>query len=320
MTRQSIEETFNRQQTKLTIKRTFMDLLNQEGYLYYEPEAFEKYDSFIRVNERVEPSSMVKMLDNLGNILVLRPDVTTTIINQLIPRIRNGGALKLFYDTDIFAQSAQGPIDKLAQFGVEYLGTSSTEVDADREVMNLMLSMCDTFNVDYVVEIGNQKFLNALFDKLNLSNEQLKTLKEIITFKNVSLMRPFIEKLSIKPNEKALLETLFSLEGDIDDIEASLRDIRLDAQMKEALKELRTLRTSIESNTLKNRITFDLSMLSRYDYYQGITFQGFAPNANSAIMKGGRYNPVNKTTQSRMPAVGFTIDMDAFVREVTENG
>lgn len=320
MTTKSIEETFNQQQTKLNIKRAFTDLLSDEGYLFYEPETFEPYDAFIRVNERIKPSSMVKVLDNTGHILVLRPDVTTTIINQLIPRFRNGGTIKLFYDTDIYAQSNGGVVEKMAQFGVEYLGSSTSTEASDSETVNLMLKLCDLFNVDYVVEIGNQKFLDALFKQMALPNEALHELKEIITNKNVSLLSAFMSRHPIKVNDKKLLDMLFRLEGDIDDIEEKLTGIRLDNRMKEALNELRLLRSTIETTTLKRKIIFDLSMLSKYDYYQGITFQGFTPSANRALIKGGRYNPINKTTNQRIPAIGFTIDMDALVKAVNQNG
>ena len=318
MIQQTMEETFKLQQIKLTLKRSFIDLVTAQGYRNYEPEIFESYDSFIKVNQRIDNLSMVKILDNLGNILVLRPDVTTSIINQLIPQFRNGQALKLFYDTDIFTQTSQGTISKSAQFGVEYLGSSDNYTDG--EVVGLMLKLFEPFDVDYEVEIGNQKFLNALFDRLKLPEDQMKNLKEIITYKNTSKMQQFCSQATINTVDKTILENLFTLEGNLDSIAEKLHSLPLDPLMKEALIELKNLETSLKSNPLKNRITFDLSMLSRFDYYQGITFQGFSPESNKAIVKGGRYNPINKTTQNRIPAVGFTIDIDALVKAVTPRG
>ncbi len=305
------------QKKKLALKRRFTDTVSKEGYMLYEPEMFEDYESFMKVNQRVKPSSMVKLTDNLGNILVLRPDVTTTIINQLIPRIRPVEVTRLFYDTEVYGQSPGGPLEKRSEFGVEYLGENGE--NADSNILNLMLELLDAYRLDYRIEIGNQRFLNALFEKLPVNEERLRALKEIITYKNDYRLRKFVEEESIGANERDLLSVLFTLEGDVDGIEDALRSVRLDSEMKAALNELRTLRNAIPGGTLKHRITFDLSMLSKYDYYQGITFQGFTPRAAGAVVKGGRYNPVNPSSGSRIPAIGFTLDIDALMKEVSGN-
>ena len=316
---QSIEKTLTNQQTKYQMTRAFEGMVIHKGFRYYEPEAFEPYEAFMKINARVRSESMVKLIDHQGAIVSLRPDVTTSLINNLIPHIKNGGPLKIFYSTDVFYHNQHGAIEKAAQFGVEHLADQDHQA-ADIEIITLMIEMLETLAIDYRLEIGHRKFLDVLFEVLHVNNEDLKTLKRLIAEKNVSGLNAWQYTMDFNQDQRLLLSALFKLEGTYQTIESIIKPLPFQERFKDILLELNHIKETIEKNHKLSKVTFDLSMLSQYDYYQGLTFQGFITNARRAVLKGGRYNPFNALTNRRVPAIGFMVDMDAIIKEVMQRG
>ncbi|MFW6285378.1 MAG: ATP phosphoribosyltransferase regulatory subunit [Bacillota bacterium] len=283
---------------KQALLQTLTTLASDEGYVLFETEDFESYESFKRINDRVNPDDMVKVTDTGGEVLVLRPDVTTQVIDQLIPRWDGLEPLKLYYDTTVYTHSESG-IEGKRQFGVEYI--SSDTRASDKAMASLATKMLNATGEPYVLEIGNQRFLNAIFDTLDLNATDLNTLKELITYKNQYELNRFIGTLSLSAKETTLLSDLLSLEGDLGTIEAKLEQHTLNGPMKRAIEEIRDVLPSLNGAD----VTVDLSLLSEFDYYAGIVFRAYIPKASKAVLKGGRYAP-NKTNAS---AIGFSVDI-----------
>src|SRR5690625_7405605 len=76
---------------------------------------------------------MIKTIDNNGQVLVLRPDVTIPLTKQIASiNTHLNEDLRYFYVTDVFRQTTEQAEDgKSTQAGVEYFGNSSSEADAE---------------------------------------------------------------------------------------------------------------------------------------------------------------------------------------------
>ena len=57
-------------------------------------------------------------------------------------------------------------------------------------------------------------------------------------------------------------------------------------------------------------VSFDLGMLSKYNYYTGIIFKGYTYGVGDAIVKGGRYDNLLGRFGKDAPAIGFMIVVD----------
>ena len=57
-------------------------------------------------------------------------------------------------------------------------------------------------------------------------------------------------------------------------------------------------------------ISFDLGMLSKYQYYTGIIFQGFTYGTGEPLVTGGRYNRLLEHFGRPAPAIGFCLVME----------
>ena len=76
------------------LKREIDKLFLDEEYFQIEPQLFEEYDEFTTINNKIPEESMVKVVN--GKVMVLRADITTSIIKSLVPRWEDGLKLKLF--------------------------------------------------------------------------------------------------------------------------------------------------------------------------------------------------------------------------------
>jgi ATP phosphoribosyltransferase regulatory subunit HisZ len=61
---------------------------------------------------------------------------------------------------------------------------------------------------------------------------------------------------------------------------------------------------------LEKYVSFDLSMLSQYQYYTGIIFQGYTYGSGEPLIKGGRYDKLLEHFMRPAPAIGFALVME----------
>lgn len=301
---------------KYEMTKKLEELVIKKGYMQIEPQFFEEYDSFIRMNKRIKKESTVKLLDLDGRILILRPDITTSIIKHVIPKWEENRELKLFYLSTTFSRNQKGAIEEKKQFGVEYLGDSSMK--ADLEVLKLGFSMLKTFGIEFIAEINNNKFLNTLLEELGFDEEKSTQFKNIIYYKNQDALNQFVNDSNIAVENQDLIKNLLKYQGTIQDIKEKLNPMNLSKKMRDAIDELEFVSKEMDSTDQKYA-RFDLSAISQYDYYAGITFKIYIEGIPNPIMSGGRYDLLTQRLGKDIPAVGFTLNSADILKEVLKN-
>lgn len=308
----NIEDEIKYYEKRYKLKRKIEDMLLLEGYIHIEPSTFESFEKFISLNKKIKKESMVKVLNGGSDILVLRPDNTTSIIKSLIPRWQDDTRLKLFYNSTVFRNSPNSNIREIRQMGVEYLGEIPQK--ADREVLALALDVLNRFNGGFILEISNSKYIRGLLEAINIDEYEEKHLKDLIYRKNKFELFDYIKTLNI-PNEiHDCLSNILSFQGDILKIANKAQSYYINETMEEALKELMALRDLIKKEGYSQYVHFDLSMITELDYYDGIIFKGYYPNSFKDIISGGRYDSFTEDFGKKVPAIGFSLDLD----ELTE--
>src|SRR5699024_12034571 len=89
------------------------------------------YELYMQMNGTVNQQEMIKTIDNAGNVLVLRPDVTIPL-TQRIARHHSQmeQALRYFYTLDVFRQTAGiAGSQENTQIGAEFFGDASAATD-----------------------------------------------------------------------------------------------------------------------------------------------------------------------------------------------
>ncbi len=64
-------------------------------------------------------------------------------------------------------------------------------------------------------------------------------------------------------------------------------------------------------------VSFDLGMLSKYNYYTGVIFKAYTYGVGDAIAKGGRYDNLLGCFGKQAPAIGFAVVIDDLMNALT---
>nr|WP_207716471.1 ATP phosphoribosyltransferase regulatory subunit [Clostridioides difficile] len=294
------------------LKREIDKLFLDEEYFQIEPQLFEEYDEFTTINNKIPEESMVKVVN--GKVMVLRADITTSIIKSLVPRWEDGLKLKLFYNSSIYKNKNTVGIKEIRQIGCEYLGEAS--VEADREVVKLALKILEKYNNNFILEVGSSKYIHGLLEELNLNKNCENQIKNLLYTKNTHELKVYIEELKIKREVKELLSNILSLQGNLYNVIEKSNKFYCNNKMKQALEELKQVNNLIEECNFLDKARFDLSMITMLDYYEGIMFRGYYPNSYKEILSGGRYDSLTKKYGKEIPAIGFTLSVDELMKYV----
>lgn len=300
---------------KQQLNQKLEDISKQAGYMMIEPPFFEDYDQFITMNPRIKKENTVKLINTQGQILLLRPDLTTSIIKHILPKW-NVDELKLSYLSTTFVKGKDGHIEEKKQFGVEYLGARGIQVDVD--VIVLATSIFETYKLPYLMEINHSNFLETVIQRLNLTKEETSELKTYIYYKNQAELNVFLSKKT-QCLETEILYRLLSLQGSIQDIEDQLTTLPLDDALKSPLNELRSLTKEIGKTYPQLRIIIDLGLLSDFDYYDGILFMAFLKDTPFPLLKGGRYDSLTRQLGKEVPAIGFSLNTTELLKEILKD-
>ena len=305
------ELNFAKKRYELTkkIETSFVDA----GFIQIKPEIFEEYDEITAIDKNISTKSMVKVVSN--KVMVLRPDITISLMKSLIPRWEDDLNLKLFYHSTVYKNKKNGDgIIQCRQFGCEYLGEPS--IDADREVVNLAFNIFRKFTDEFLLEIGSGNYIDGFVESLNIDSDTEREFKKLLYRKNKPELESFANSLDIKPEQKELMLNILSIRGTLKEVTEKANKYFTNNRMKKGIEQLNTISTLISKEDLDKYTLFDLSMVSKLDYYDGIILKGYFKNLYKEILSGGRYDGLTESFGRRVPAIGFTIYFDALMEAI----
>lgn len=304
----NIEDEMKYFQKMFVLRREIENYLFKEGYLNIEPSIFEGYDEFIGINSRIDRKSTVKILDNNSDILILTPDITTGIVNKFLPRWEYGQKLKIFYYGKTYKHNGIG-IKENREMGVEIIGEKNE--NTDQHILSTARNIISKYSDDYLLEIGNSKFLKGIMQSCSLNKEDYDSIMNILYSKNKQELKDYLSNIPFKDAMSTLLNIL-DLEGTFDEIEEQLKGLYLNDLMKQGIEELRAIDTFMKNVT--DKVTYDLSMVSELSYYDGIILRAYVNGSNKEIIKGGRYDSFTEQYGYKIPAIGFTVELDELIK------
>lgn len=315
-----IEDQIKHYKVKYQLERDIEDMFLKKGYSHIELPAFEEMGNSKIVDKRIGHESLVKVVSGFSDILALRYDNTTSIIQNIVPNWEEGMELKLFYNSMVYRNDPRTGAQEIKQLGVEYLGDSA--LAGDVEVTLLALDILEKFSDDFILELSNSKYIRGLFKAMDLNKVQEKQLKDLIYRKNRFEILEYTKTLDLDKELENCLINIFDFQGDISKVTDNAKKYYINDMMKEALDELMVLKDYICKNGYSKRVHFDLSMITELDYYDGITFKGYYPNIFREVISGGRYDAFTVDFGERVPALGFSLDLsaltDIYFREMGE--
>lgn len=314
-TPEGVRDTYGKECTrKRVLERQIERLFHTYGYQHIETPSFEFFDVFGKEVGTVSSRNLYKFFDRDGNTLALRPDFTPSIARAASMYFSEEEMpVRLCYQGSVFINNSsyQGRLKESTQMGVEFLNENSPEADA--ELIAMAVSVMKNASLpEFQVSVGHAGFFNALAREAGLTPEQRQELKELLIIQNRFGAQELVEKLRLKADLAAALNRIPELVGDREMLEEAGR-LTANPDAREALERLGRIRDLLESYGCENYVTFDLGMLSPYEYYTGIIFQAFTYGTGDAVITGGRYDQLLARYGKSSPAVGFTTKVDALL-------
>ncbi|AUZ40615.1 ATP phosphoribosyltransferase regulatory subunit [Bacillus paralicheniformis] len=297
-------------ETKKKVRSSLTEVMALWGYQFMETPALEFYDT-VGVQSAILDQQLFKLLDQEGQTLVLRPDMTAPIARVAASKLhKDDHPLRVGYAANVFrAQEREGGrAAEFEQVGVELIGDGSTSADA--EVIALVIfSLKNAGLTSFKISIGHVGISDALFVEVLGNEERAHVLRRYLYEKNYVGYREHVKSLNLSSIDKSRLLELLELRGGIETCgkAASIIDSE---KGKRAVSELKTLWETLGDYGCTDDIKLDLGMVSHMSYYTGVLFEIYAENVGFPIGNGGRYDQLLGRFDSPAPATGFGIRTD----------
>ena len=312
-TPEGVRDIYNEEcEKKLILQEELHQTLKQYGYHPIQTPTFEFFDIFGREIGTTPSKDLYKFFDREGNTLVLRPDITPSIARCAAKYFgEEDMPIRLCYmgNTFINNSSYQGRLKESTQLGAELLGDST--VDADAEIIAMVVDCLHRAGLkEFQLSIGHADFFRGLMEAAGLEEEQEEELRELISNKNYFGVDEFVETLNLNANLKKLFNMLGNLYNGSDEFAEAKQCAGDYPRILSAIERLEELHQLLQVYENDKYVSFELGIVSDYQYYTGIIFAGYTFGSGEAIVKGGRYDRLLTYFGKNSASIGFAVVID----------
>ncbi len=293
------------------IRQDIHAVMKLYGFKDIQTPTFEFFDIFNRERGTAKSAEMFKFFDQYNNTLVLRPDLTPSIARCVAKYYeKEEMQLRLCYTGSTFTRLSgyQGKLSENTQIGAEMMNDPSS--DADGEMIAMTIECLQKSGLqEFKVDIGHADIFRGVIEETDLTEEEIEQLKTYLNNKNIFAVEDMLEHRSMPAECKNLLIKMPDLFGGIETLQY-VKELTTNARACEALNRLEKIYEILASSGLEEHITFDLGMLSHYEYYTGVIFKAYTYGTGDAIVTGGRYDNLVEQFGKKTPAIGFAFMLD----------
>ena len=166
---------------------------------------------------------------------------------------------------------------------------------------------------DFRIELGHAGFYKALAARLPVDEMVREDIRLLIESKNYAGLGALLDTLEDNEAVRAIrkLPRLFGGREVFVDAAALCEG---DPRAMEPLNYLESIYADLEALGLDGKVSLDLGLVHRNDYYTGVVFRGYVEGAGQTAVSGGRYDRLLEEFGVPMPATGFGVDNDQLAR------
>lgn len=296
---------------KLAVESRLQEVIKSYGYEDIQTPTFEFFDVFSSNIGTTPSNELYKFFDKEGNTLVLRPDFTPSIarcaakyfMEEQVP-------IRFSYNGNTFSNNSnlQGKLKEVTQMGAELINAPSVEADA--EIISLVIEALKNTGLQrFQVTIGDVDYFKGLCEEAGLDEATEYELRNCISGRNYFAAQELLAEREVKEPYRTTLLML----ADMFEARESLSDARemvKNQRSLAALDRLEKLYEVLKLYGVEEYVSFDLGMLSNYNYYTGVIFKAYTYGVGDAVVKGGRYDNLLQKFGKDAAAIGFVIVVD----------
>ncbi|PKM83320.1 MAG: ATP phosphoribosyltransferase regulatory subunit [Firmicutes bacterium HGW-Firmicutes-14] len=306
---------------KRSLENDFEKIFRVWGYQEVITPTFEYYDVLSVGRGAEEDAQLYKFIDRQGQILTLRPDMTTPIARLISSRMRDDRfPCRIFYMANGFSceDPQAGRQREFYQSGIELVGDGSPFADA--EVIAVAVEILKTSGLrNFKVSIGHVDILYGMIEKMGLPEAQKGRIKAEVSNKNYVGLQELLDEFNVPVEGKEKFMQVITTRGDRGIIEEALRLAGND-KTGAALKALSDVYDALEAYGITANVEIDLGVLRGLDYYTGVVFEGYSAYLGFPILGGGRYDNLMEQFGFKCPATGFALGMERLLLSLEKEG
>lgn len=296
---------------KLATEELIHKQLNLYGYQDIQTPTFEFFDVFSREIGTTPSKELYKFFDKEGNTLVLRPDFTPSMARC---------AAKYFMDEDVSIRfcyvgntftntsSLQGKLKEVTQMGAELMNDGSVEADAEMVAL-VVEALLSAGLKEFQVSIGQVEYFKGICAQAGLDEQTENELRELISGKNIFGAQELLAGKGIADSYCNMLLKVTDCFGPVE-VLGKARKLVCNERSLAAVERLSKLYQVLCRYGVEKYVSFDLGMLSKYNYYTGVIFKVYTYGVGEPIVKGGRYDRLLGHFGKDAPAIGFAVVID----------
>ena len=311
-TPEGVRDIYNSEcERKIKLQDDIYKVMKNHGFRDIQTPIFEFEEIFSKERGSVSSKDMYKFVDRDGSTLVLRPDITPSIARCTAKYFKDEKMpIRLCYmgSTFINSSSYQGKLKETTQIGVELINDTSIEGEGEMLAVTIESLLASGIE-EFQVEIGHAEFVAGLVEEAGLGAEDEDEIRDLIEDKNIFAVAHLLEEKDISLDLKYVFESLSELFGNLDVLNKA-KKLTNNKRSLNAIKHLEHLYEILEIYGLEKYVTFDLGMLSKYNYYTGIIFKAYTYGTGDTIANGGRYDNLVGQFGKEAPAIGLAINVD----------
>ena len=298
------------------LKRRFLEnkisqVFKEWSYQEMITPTFEFYDILAKGAGSIMKKEMIKFFDREGNIIALRPEMTTPLARVTSTKMQQEPKpLRFYYISNVFRYDdlKTGNRKEFNQAGVELIGVNSKESDA--EVIALTIECLKNSGLkNFFIDIGHIDFFNGIMESIKIKEERKQEIKRAILNKNFVLLEKILSFSDIKDREKELILKMPTLRGREEVLEEAGKMINNKLSLS-ALKEIKKVYNLLRDYGIEEHILIDLGIIRDFDYYTGIIFEGYTDYLGFPVCGGGRYDNLCSKFGRDLPSTGFAIGLE----------
>lgn len=288
------------------------EIFRRWGYLEVMTPTFEFYDVLSAGGYSNSDALLYRFFDRDGEILALRPDVTTPIARIAATKLAGWERpLRLCYIQNIFRyeDTQIGRQREFYQAGAELIG--SKEPDADAEIIAMAARMLADIGLkDFYIDIGQVGFFNGILEELDIAESYQRKLRMLLYSKNFVGLKEFAEETAMDNETRTLLLELRRLRGCFEEVIPRARALAKHERSHAALDNLSEIHAVLKMYGVADRVFLDLSMVKDLSYYTGMIMEGYVSNSGYMLCTGGRYDNLLGEFGGPEPATGFAMGIE----------
>ncbi|MBQ8597975.1 MAG: ATP phosphoribosyltransferase regulatory subunit [Lachnospiraceae bacterium] len=296
---------------KLAVEEMIHKQMNLYGYQDIQTPTFEFFDVFSKEIGTTPSKELYKFFDKEGNTLVLRPDFTPSMARCAAKYFMHENVpIRFCYVGNTFTNTSnlQGKLKEVTQMGAELINDDSVQADGEMIAM-VVESLLQTGLKEFQISIGQVEYFKGLCAQAGLDDETESELRDYISGKNFFGAEALLAEKGIDSAYSELLLKVTDCYGSVDTLKVA-KELADNERSVSAIERLEKLYHVLCEYGVEKYVSFDLGMLSKYNYYTGVIFKVFTYGVGDAIVKGGRYDRLLAYFGKEAPAIGFMVVID----------